>query len=207
MAKIKAVIFDWNGVITDDVHLIYESIMHVAKYAKVKRISLQEFKENYALPWPNFYKYLGVKLPIKKCSEQFIEKLISLPGANLFPGVLETLNFLKEKNITMNVLTSHKKFLLEEDISRFNLQSYFVNVYSGVVDKKDKIEQVVLNLHVKPNQILYVGDMVHDIETAKHGKVLSAAFVNGYNTKEVLLKAKPDFVLEKLSDLQKLKIF
>jgi ADP-ribose pyrophosphatase YjhB (NUDIX family) len=44
--------------------------------------------------------------------------------------------------------------------------------------------------------------MEHDIETAKHGGVHSCAVLTGYNTLEQLRNAKPDLIVEHLSELR-----
>ena len=44
--------------------------------------------------------------------------------------------------------------------------------------------------------------MEHDIETAKHGGVHSCAVLTGYNTLEQLRAAKPDLIVEHLSELR-----
>ena len=44
--------------------------------------------------------------------------------------------------------------------------------------------------------------MEHDIETARHGGVHSCAVLTGYNTLEQLREAKPDLIVEHLSELR-----
>ena len=56
--------------------------------------------------------------------------------------------------------------------------------------------------NLKPDETLFIGDMEHDIETAKHGGVHSCAVLTGYNTLEQLRAAKPDLIVEHLSELR-----
>src|SRR5215469_1250213 len=51
-------------------------------------------------------------------------------------------------------------------------------------------------------ETLFIGDMQHDIETARHGGVHSCAVLTGYNTVEQLRAAKPDLIVEHLSELR-----
>ena len=43
--------------------------------------------------------------------------------------------------------------------------------------------------------------MVHDIETAKLAKVKSIAVLSGYDEKEKLEKAEPDYILQDIGEL------
>jgi len=55
---------------------------------------------------------------------------------------------------------------------------------------------------LKPDETLFIGDMEHDIETARHGGIHSCAVLTGYNTLEQLREAKPDLIVEHLSELR-----
>jgi ADP-ribose pyrophosphatase YjhB (NUDIX family) len=55
---------------------------------------------------------------------------------------------------------------------------------------------------LKPGETLFIGDMEHDIETARHGGIHSCAVLTGYNTLEQLRAAKPDLIVEHLSELR-----
>jgi len=57
---------------------------------------------------------------------------------------------------------------------------------------------------LKPEETLFVGDMQHDIETAKHGGVHSCAVLTGYNTLEQLRAANPDLIVEHLRELREI---
>lgn len=208
--KIKAVIFDWNGVIVNDARKVYNALMYVFDYYGYsdKKISFEEFRDEYILPWPDFYTKMGLDIKESELkSGVFISYFKTLPKADIFPDVLETLNWLKEKGIVLDILSSHKQELLELEMKQNNLENYFNNVYSAVINKTEKIHEVVDAINHNPKHVLYVGDMCHDVETAKHVGVRSAVVTCGYNSKKTLMKSKPDFVLEKLSDLKKLDLF
>jgi ADP-ribose pyrophosphatase YjhB (NUDIX family) len=53
-----------------------------------------------------------------------------------------------------------------------------------------------------PVETLFVGDMQHDIKTARHGGIHSCAVLTGYNTLEQLRAAQPDLIVEHLGELR-----
>jgi phosphoglycolate phosphatase len=51
---------------------------------------------------------------------------------------------------------------------------------------------------------MFVGDMVHDIETAKHGGVLDVAVLTGFDRIEKLLPAHPTIIARDIAAVQRL---
>jgi ADP-ribose pyrophosphatase YjhB (NUDIX family) len=74
--------------------------------------------------------------------------------------------------------------------------------YTDVWDKREKIHEILAENNLKPHETVFIGDMEHDIETAHHGGVHSCAVLTGYNTLPQLRQAKPDLIVEHLSELR-----
>jgi len=51
---------------------------------------------------------------------------------------------------------------------------------------------------------LFVGDMQHDIETARHGGIFSCAVLTGYNRLNQLRAVEPDLIVEHLGELREM---
>jgi phosphoglycolate phosphatase-like HAD superfamily hydrolase len=49
-----------------------------------------------------------------------------------------------------------------------------------------------------------IGDMRHDVETARAGGIRSVALLTGYEYPEVIATAEPDLMVENLSHLHQL---
>jgi ADP-ribose pyrophosphatase YjhB (NUDIX family) len=84
------------------------------------------------------------------------------------------------------------------------LDRFFERVYLGVPDKRARIRGLLEENQLDPRATLYVGDMQHDIETAKHGAIFSCAVLTGYTTLESLRASEPDLIVEHLGELQHL---
>ena len=69
-------------------------------------------------------------------------------------------------------------------------------------DKRQKIHEILEENGLAPEETLFIGDMQHDIETARHGGIHSCAVLTGYNTLEQLRAAKPDLIVEHLGELR-----
>jgi len=75
--------------------------------------------------------------------------------------------------------------------------------YTDVWDKREKIHELLRENNLKPDETLFIGDMEHDIETARHGGVHACAVLTGYNTLDQLRAARPDLIVEHLGELQR----
>jgi ADP-ribose pyrophosphatase YjhB (NUDIX family) len=84
------------------------------------------------------------------------------------------------------------------------LGGYLDKPYVGVWDKREKIHTILAENGLDPAETLFIGDMEHDIETARHGGVRSCAVLTGYNTLAQLQAAQPDLIVEHLGELGEL---
>ncbi|HEX7260700.1 MAG TPA: NUDIX domain-containing protein, partial [Luteolibacter sp.] len=55
-----------------------------------------------------------------------------------------------------------------------------------------------------PAETAFVGDMTHDVETARHGGISSIAVLTGYNHAEILVAVRPDLTVPDLGVLRSL---
>ena len=79
---------------------------------------------------------------------------------------------------------------------------YLERPYLNVWDKRQKIRDIITENNLHPDETLFIGDMQHDIETAKHGGIHSCAVLTGYNTLDRLRAAQPDLIVEHLGELR-----
>jgi ADP-ribose pyrophosphatase YjhB (NUDIX family) len=86
----------------------------------------------------------------------------------------------------------------------FQLRQHFEATYSGVIDKRDMIHEIIERHRLKPQETAFVGDMTHDVETARHGGLSSIAVLTGYQHPEVLAAVRPDLTVPDLEALRAL---
>jgi 8-oxo-dGTP pyrophosphatase MutT (NUDIX family) len=84
----------------------------------------------------------------------------------------------------------------------FGLRHHFEATYSGVLDKREIIHQILKTHELNPAETAFVGDMTHDVETARHGGISSIAVLTGYNHAEILAAVRPDITVPDLGVLR-----
>ena len=84
------------------------------------------------------------------------------------------------------------------------VMEYFEVAYTEIMDKREKIREILKTHDLNPNETMFVGDMIHDIETARHGGVLDVAVLTGFDTIEKLLPSKPTIIAVDIASIQKM---
>ena len=70
------------------------------------------------------------------------------------------------------------------------------------LDKRKAILELLADHDLDASETIFIGDMVHDIETARHAGVMSCAVLTGYDSLAKLKNASPDLLFRNLSEVQ-----
>jgi ADP-ribose pyrophosphatase YjhB (NUDIX family) len=124
------------------------------------------------------------------------DSVVELPFARDF------LEFCRARNLrTFLLSTMHPEHFAAQ--ARCNgFDQYLDRTYLGVWDKREKIHEILNEHGLDPDETLFVGDMQHDIETARHGGIHACAVLTGYNTLSQLRESGPDVIVEHLGELR-----
>ena len=209
MKPINNIIFDWSGTLSNDLPMVYEAVMRVFEHFGVKRISLDEFRLSYTLPYMVHAKKFGINVDKETLDNVFAHHFRNCGFPQPLPGVEKVLQQLKSSGKSMIVLSSHKQEFLEEEAVKFFSSSsgYFLKLFGGVHDKEEAIGDVIREVGFAPSETIMVGDTEHDIFAGHRASLTTAAVLSGYRPKEKLALAKPDFMINDVTELFKLGIF
>jgi phosphoglycolate phosphatase len=201
---IRNIIFDWSGTLVDDLPAVLKASNFVLTQAGKAEMSLEQFRAEFSLPFTKFYDRHTPHVPMPQLEEWFHSSfrqaqtsVVELPHARDF------LEFCRAKKIRAFLLsTIHADhFAVQGHVIDFN--TFLEKSYTDVWDKRKKIHDILAENNLKPDETLFIGDMEHDIETAKHGGIHSCAVLTGYNTLAQLRAAEPDLIVEHLGELRR----
>ncbi len=57
---VKNVLFDWSGTISDDLPVVYATVMKVFAHYGIPAITLDEFRSSYTLPYMEHSRKFGI---------------------------------------------------------------------------------------------------------------------------------------------------
>src|SRR5258705_14011968 len=120
------------------------------------------------------------------------------------PHAREFLEFCRSHHIKTFLLSSVHRDHFSVQGAATGFDKLIERPYVEVWDKRAKIHTILEENKLKPDETLFIGDMQHDIETAKHGGIHSCAVLTGYNTLDQLRAAAPDLIVEHLRELREI---
>ena len=117
-------------------------------------------------------------------------------------GIDEALAGLKDRNYKMGILTSNSHVNVCRFLQKNELE-VFEYVFSGVsiFGKTRVIKNLLRKAKVSPDEAVYVGDETRDIEAAKSAGIRVVSVSWGFNSREILLSQKPDYLLDHPTEL------
>ncbi len=192
------IIWDWNGTLFNDVELCADIMNMLLTQESLPNISIQKYKEIFTFPVIEYYKIAGhtfEKKSFEILGKQFMAEYELRKGNyNLFPGVIELLSSLQEKNIQMHLLSAYEQQSLNKIIQLYRIDTYFQNVvgldniYAN--GKSHLAHDLVkrINSNGKAGKILLIGDTIHDYEVAQEINSDCILMSHGHQDEERLLK-------------------
>jgi len=201
---IRNIIFDWSGTLVDDLPAVWKATNFVLHQADRPEMSLEEFRAEFSLPFTNFYQRHTPHVPLPQLEDWFHSHYRQIQDSVLeLPYARDFLEFCRARHLRTFVLsTIHRDhFLIQSRVTGFD--AFLDRPYTDILDKRTKIHEILAENRLVPDETLFIGDMQHDMETAKHGGIHSCAVLTGYNTLEQLREMTPDLIVEHLGELRR----
>lgn len=201
----KNLIFDWSGTLVDDMGPVIEATNVVLEKYGIAPYDREGFRRSFRLPYHEFYEELLPGVALTELEAHFrpaFDGATSL--VTVLPHAREKLEWAKQRGMRMFVLTSMDPTAFARQLNEFEMQDFFEETYSGVIDKRELIAGILETHSLHKDETAFIGDMTHDIETARHGGISSIAVLTGYHHAEVLAAVRPDITVPDLGVLVKL---
>jgi len=193
----KHILWDWNGTLINDLDLVVAAVNGTLRTRRLPEISTDTYLSLFDFPVISFYEKLGFdysKTSFEAHSEEYhfaYEK--GWRACALCDGVATTLKKVQARGITQSILSASPQWMLETCIDYFNLQSYF----NGLVGQQNnlahgKIEtgkQWLKQSNLKPEEIVFIGDTLHDHEVAQALGVTCILVATGHHPRRKLEKS------------------
>ena len=196
MSPIRHVIWDFNGTLLDDVDCCVATLNTLLAERALPAVTRMQYLERFGFPVRDFYVDLGfdfAREDFDRVSELFIARYsASLLGAGPVAGALVALAELQRRAIAQSVVSAMEHRLLAELLARFGLHGFMTHV-RGLNDlgASSKIElglALSRELDLAPEQLLLVGDTLHDFELARALGCRCVLYAGGHQTRARLAR-------------------
>jgi len=202
---IRNIIFDWSGTLVDDLPAVFAATNHVFDLCGLPPLTLDRFRAEFCLPFQDFYARFLPRVPLPELEQAFHAHFLRQRHAvHELPHARDFLAFCRDRAIRSFVLSTIRPDYYAAQTAANGFDQFIERAYLAVLDKRAKIAEVLAANQLAPAETLFVGDMQHDIETARHGGVFSCAVLTGYNRLEQLRASRPDLIVEHLGELREI---
>lgn len=202
---LRNLLLDWSGTLVDDLAPVLGATNHVLEAHGRAPLSREEFRRQFRLPFSGFYEELLPGVAGDKIEALFHGRFVDIQDEVVpLPGLLEFLEFCRDDGRRLFLLSSMKHEHFEVQADKIGVRHFFEHPYTGVRDKRAKIGEILATHGLDPDETGFVGDMIHDVEAAKHGGVMSIAVLTGYDPVDKIIPANPDVVVASLHELRRL---
>lgn len=204
--RIKNILFDLDGTLTDPVVGITSCIQHALKTLSDANPphGSREIPSSHELKWcigPPLIDSFAQLLPesdhaihqlaIDFYRERFAE--IGMFENELYPSIHEVLSELA-KTHRLFLATSKPAYFAQQILKHFDLLKYFTRVYGAELDgrwndKGELIEGIIIHEKLDATECMMVGDRKHDVIGAQKNRMSCVGVEWGYGSREELLTA------------------
>ncbi len=122
----------------------------------------------------------------------------------LLPQALEFLRFCRTTRRRVFLLSTINEALFVEQSARLGIAHLTERAYLGVLDKRERILEILADNDLVAAETAFIGELVDDIEAARHGKVMAITTLAGIDSRDKPNRADPDVMVRDLGELQKL---
>lgn len=192
----KTIIWDFNGTIVDDTHLCLEIENKMLADRNMKGgYTLEEYRNLFCFPVIDYYRLLGYTF--EKESYEDLSVVFNdlynqgFPNLKLVPGVKEKLEEACEKGYQNVILSATRQSSLELEVQILGIENYFSELI-GINDdlafsKLEHAQKWFLQADIHPEECIYIGDTLHDLECANALGIANCKLVAcGHQSYEVL---------------------
>lgn len=191
-SDINAVFWDYDGVISDTVSLksdAFASLFEMYGEDIVKKVIDYHIanggvsrSEKIKYFYENFIKIKLSDYQLNKLCDKFssivLQKVLNQP---LKDGIIESLKYLKEKNILQFVVSGTPESEMRYIIKEKKIDSFFKGVY-GSPQKKDVIFEKMITLYnLNINNCICIGDSITDYTAALNKDIKFIGILNSEN--------------------------
>ncbi|HCY43465.1 MAG TPA: HAD family hydrolase [Prolixibacteraceae bacterium] len=192
--RIGGIIWDWNGTLLNDIDLCVQTINGMLQKRNLQRLSVDKYREVFSFPVKDYYQKIGfdfIAEPFEIPALEFIDSYNgSVKNCKLHESTLTLLNYFQSVGIRQFILSAMKQDALDQCLEQQNISHYFEHV-SGLdnhyaASKLENGQQLIAELNLNANELVLIGDTVHDFEVATELGCQCVLIANGHQSRQIL---------------------
>ena len=209
--RVRGIIFDLDGTLIEAYEAIYLGLKEVFQQSGREIFSYNELKHYLKADLEStLHQFFSPEetqqnIPVmrKKYEEVYLDHTYFLDGAK------EVLDTLYNRGVILGVASNKFGRFSRGALRHLKVSPYFKSVIgAGDVPRNkpfpDMIHTALREMGLPPEEVVFVGDTLTDIETGKEAGVDVYALPTGFHTRKELSQKKPKRILKSLKELTNL---
>jgi len=208
MNQIKHIIWDWNGTILNDAWLCVEIINEMLLKRDKTPISEKFYSEAFDFPVKIYYERVGFDFQVETIENLSVEYMSIYEKRKYECQLHAYFNklqcIIKKNNIKQSILSAYSENYLKDILLYHKMINKFSNV-SGLshilADSKIENGKILMKkLNIPKEKCIFIGDTIHDLDTAQAMGVKCWLYPSGHNSRK-RLEARTDKIINQFSDI------
>lgn len=204
----RAVIWDWNGTLLDDLKLCVQTINQLLARRNLPLVDTFFYREVFSFPVKDYYRRIGFDFEQEEFEVPALEFTdlynAGINHCRLHSSAKKTIRHFHDLQIRQFVLSAMQHDLLEKTLTSKGIRQFFEKV-AGLddhfaVSKLEQGRRLLKEIDEDPREIFLIGDTIHDYEVATELGVGCILIADGHQSKERLQKTGVQ-VLDALEEL------
>ena len=184
------ILWDWNGTLLDDAWLCVEVMNGMLAKRNLQPLTLDRYRDIFSFPVRDYYLMLGFdfeKEPFEIVGMDFMNLYNERQNeCMLHPETKEVLKKIAGTGVKQSVLSAREENELRTEIKNSGIASFFEKIY-GLDDhyahgKTDVGVKLIADLGLPAEELLFIGDTLHDAEVAKELKIDCILIPEGHHS-------------------------
>jgi len=206
MTSKGVLVFDFDGTIADTINPLIRIINGLADEFSFRKISSDDVHILKNKSTKEIISYLNMpilRLPLIVRRIRY-EMNREIPTLNPIVDMKHVLISLKQYGYSLGILTTNSRDNVVIFLNRNGMDIFDFIRSTHHLFGKHIVLKGIKRVHAKRGfrHVFYVGDEVRDVEAGRKAKVSTVAVTWGLNSKERLLKAYPDYIVEEPEELE-----
>lgn len=190
----RQIAWDWNGTLLNDAEVSCMAISEMLEKRGLGSVSLDEYREKIAFPAINMYYDSGFDLQ-KESYEDIANEftgnyLKRFEKIELQKDAAAVLDKFRQRGTRQHIVSASSRDILIRQIEKYGLKPFFTHIFgqrNNYAESKVHLAQKLGKLTgCSPDEILFIGDTVHDYEVAKEAGFHCLLVSNGHCSRERL---------------------
>ena len=204
----KTLVFDFDGTIADTLGETRRIFNRIAPDYGIREVAEHELDGLRHLSLKDLLSHLEIP---KRRVPALIARGTGLMRGNitelqLITGMREVLIELRRHVRSFGILTSNATANVDLFLRAHGLRDQFdfISSTSKLTGKAKHLKAIRKTFSLRPEELLYIGDELRDVKASQKAGIPIAAVTWGFNSREALMAAAPDYLFDRPEDFLRL---